>query len=88
MGKMMHYIMLSCPKATALIDKRTLGKLNTIEKMQLAMHTSVCKYCKLYTKQSALIDQLLNKHINPQVAAQKTSELERRILSSLAALNG
>lgn len=64
MKKIMHWIMLSCKKATELIEKKLLTKLSFREKVQLKMHKSLCNACTAYEKQSKLMDQLLSKHIH------------------------
>lgn len=60
----MNYLMLSCKKATELIEKRTLIKLSFKEKVQLRMHKSMCDACNAYEKESRKIDDLLHKHIH------------------------
>ncbi len=62
MKKLMHLLMLSCLRATELIEKRYIGKLTLIQKMQLHMHTSACNICNNYQKQSSLIHHTLLKH--------------------------
>lgn len=64
MKKLMNYLMLSCKKATELIEKRTLVRLSFKEKVQLRMHKSMCDACTAYEKQSRKIDELLHKHIH------------------------
>lgn len=64
MKKLMNYLMLSCKKATELIEKRTLVKLSFKEKVQLRLHKSMCDACTAYEKQSRKIDELLHKHIH------------------------
>ncbi|MBI5858386.1 MAG: hypothetical protein HZB42_12150 [Sphingobacteriales bacterium] len=64
MKKLMYYLMLSCKKATELIEKRTLVKLSFKEKVQLRMHKSMCDACTAYEMQSGKIDELLHKHIH------------------------
>lgn len=64
MKKLMNYLMLSCKKATELIEKRTLVRLSFREKVQLRMHKSMCDACTAYEKQSRKIDELLHKHIH------------------------
>lgn len=56
--------MLSCKKASGLIEKKLHFPLSPIEKMQLFFHTSMCDTCKSYQKQSKDLDILLDKHIH------------------------
>lgn len=51
--------MLSCRKATELIEKRSVFELNTLEKTQLFFHLKVCEACKQYEKQSTIIDSIM-----------------------------
>ena len=60
----MQWIMLSCKKATELIEKKLLTKLSFREKVQLKMHKSLCDACTAYEKQSKLMDELLSKHLH------------------------
>ncbi len=60
----MNFLMLSCKKAAALIDKKTEVKLSWKENMQLHMHTSMCDACTAYKKQSRFIDKALHTYIH------------------------
>ncbi|MCK5101640.1 MAG: hypothetical protein KAI99_13115 [Cyclobacteriaceae bacterium] len=64
MKKLMNILMLSCKKASGLIEKKLHFPLSPIEKMQLFFHTSMCDTCKSYQKQSKDLDILLDKHIH------------------------
>ncbi len=61
MKKLMHYLFLSCLKATELIEKKIYFGLTFREKMQLSAHTSMCKACTHYQKQSQLLDRALKQ---------------------------
>ena len=60
----MNLLILSCKKATELIEKRSVVKLSFKEKVQLRMHKSMCDVCTAYEEQSRKIDELLHKHIH------------------------
>lgn len=64
MKKIMNWLMLSCKKATELIEKKALLKITFKEKIQLQMHKSMCSACTAYEKQSKKLDELFYKHIN------------------------
>lgn len=64
MRKLMHILMLSCRKATGLIEKRSLVGLSWKEKVQLRLHKSMCDACTAYEKQSRLLDKFLHKHLH------------------------
>ena len=84
MKKMMNIIVLSCKKATELIEKRLVTKLTSVEKIQLKMHTAVCNQCATYEDQSAIIEKSLEK-INKQknVPMKLSSEKKEQILEAL-----
>ena len=61
MKRLMHYLFLSCLKATELIEKKIYSKLSFGEKMQLELHKMMCDACSNYEKDSLLIDKALQK---------------------------
>ena len=79
MKKLMNYLMLSCKKATELIEKRSLVRLTFKEKVQLHMHKSMCDACTTYEKQSKKIDELLHGHIHDAII-DKTAILNNEVL--------
>jgi len=64
MKKLMNFLMLSCKKAAALIDKKLEVKLSWKQKSMLKIHTAMCNSCSSYEKQSLLINKILHKHIH------------------------
>ena len=79
--------MLSCKKASALIDKKAEAKLSWKENMQLTMHKSMCDACTAYEKQSKLIDKILHTHIHSHSETNlsfiENKELQEKIISKL-----
>jgi hypothetical protein len=74
MKKLMNILMLSCRKATELIEKKLYFKLNKIESVQLIIHTSMCNACKTYEKQSKAIDHVLQSTLStPHVHSSVTA---------------
>jgi len=65
--------MLSCKKATELIEKRLVTKLTTVEKIQLKMHTAVCSNCSTYESQSNIIENCIAKIHQPDNKPMKLS---------------
>jgi len=53
----MHFLFLSCLKATELIEKKLAFKLSFKERLQLSVHKKMCKACTLYEGQSKLIEK-------------------------------
>ena len=60
----MNLIVLSCQKATFLIEKSHDKPLSFFDKMQLSMHLKICDKCAGYQKQSLLIDSVLKNNAN------------------------
>jgi hypothetical protein len=87
MKKVMNILMLSCIKATELIEKKTCVKLSFWEKGMLGMHKSMCSACTAYEKQSKLLDKFLQGHIHDcneeNIPLIKNAELKRQIISKL-----
>lgn len=82
MKKLMNIIMLSCKKATLLIEKSHSSPLSFTEKVKLKLHLSMCDKCTDYKKQSILIDNALKanrKHI-PNPADLKLSESTKAMI--------
>lgn len=55
--------MLSCDKATTLIEKKSGDKLSCGENLQLKMHTAMCGACKQYQRQSVLLNEAIKNHL-------------------------
>ncbi len=78
--------MLSCRKATMLIEKKLLVKLTFKEKVQLTMHKTMCDACTAYEQQSKELDNILHKHLTDHEGENnviKNSDLKKRIISKL-----
>jgi hypothetical protein len=84
MKKMMNILMLSCKKATELIEKRLVTKLTAVEKIQLKMHTTVCSKCSTYENQSEIIENSISKIHQPNKNTMKLSPKKKeQILKEL-----
>ncbi|MGI8950503.1 MAG: hypothetical protein ACR2FN_02850 [Chitinophagaceae bacterium] len=79
----MNAMMLSCVKATELMEMKEHVPLGLVKTMQLHMHTAMCSGCKNYMKQSLLINALLNKNFNMFYSDENTDKLEASIISKL-----
>lgn len=79
MKKLMHILFLSCIKATELIEKKFNFELSLTEKLKLKMHTSMCNACKLYEKQSEIIEDGIARHLKNQTEHVDVEELKKRI---------
>jgi hypothetical protein len=87
MMKLMNWLMLSCKKATELMEKQSLIGLSKKEILRLRLHTTMCDGCKAYQEQSILIDNLLHHHFDDKlldaVPQVENAELKERIILNL-----
>ena len=63
-NKIMHFLFLSCLKATELIEKKLHFKLTLKEKIQLEMHKMMCDACSMYEEQSEIIEEGIKIHLH------------------------
>jgi hypothetical protein len=63
MKALMNTLMLSCTKATGLIEKKSLDGLSGTENIRLSMHTAMCNACKQYQRQSILLNKAIVNHL-------------------------
>lgn len=81
----MHILLLSCAKATELMEKKFHFKLSYTEKIQLELHKMMCDACKRYEKQSEIIE----KGVKAQTSSKKndleidTEKLKSQIIKKL-----
>ena len=87
MKKLMNILMLSCKRASGLIEKKANLSLNPLEKVQLFIHTGMCDACKSYEKQSKDLDSILDKHMHstkPESSKDTLStDIKNKIISDL-----
>jgi thioredoxin-related protein len=83
MRKLMNLLMLSCKQASFLADKKSISPLTRKEKVMLAMHKSMCKYCTAFEKQSMAIDNYLQVYLTGQVPLVVNHELKLKIIERL-----
>ena len=83
-----HIIMLSCRKATELIEKKLHTRLSRRERVQLKWHKSICDACTLYEKQVVFIektlqDDLAKAPVEQAFPAREIEALQVKIIDSL-----
>ena len=83
MKKIMHFLFLSCLKATELIEKNLHITLSFKEKLQLKMHKSMCKACNTYEKHSIFLEESMKKQ-NTKPLNINIEELKAEILEKLS----
>ena len=55
---------LCCKQATyLLLKKEELKKLSFKEEMAMKFHMAICKFCRAFKKQSAIINQMINETV-------------------------
>lgn len=81
----MKILMLSCKKATELIEKKNVVNLSFGESIQLKMHKKMCKSCSNFEKQSSLIDNAFHKISSDEkyIVIHKNEELKVKIINKI-----
>jgi len=72
-------LMITCKEATMLSVKKAEIKLSFQDRFRLFIHLLVCKYCRLFDKQTKMINKLLSNW----KADKKLSDLEKNSLQNL-----
>lgn len=89
MWKLMNFFMLSCRKASELIEKKLLFGLSPLESIHLKVHTSMCTACTAYQKQSKDIHKALGtfvkekQDLNGTTATVDVDKLKEKIIRSI-----
>ena len=82
-------IIRNCKKATFLIDKRATDKLTLREIIELRIHLYGCSFCRLYKKQSRIINDMVQElfrnsmKTSVRLDADFKKELQERIEEEL-----
>jgi len=87
MRKIMNILMLSCRKATELIERRSLFGIDMFRKIQLFMHLKACDACKNYETHSNHIDLAVQKHLEnankDKVISNQIDSFKEKLISEL-----
>jgi len=84
MNGLMSTMMLSCKKATELVEKKSVVELAFTENIQLKMHLMVCSACKQYENQSKIIDLVLGQINKKNEEKQKLpQDVKTKIISEI-----
>jgi hypothetical protein len=54
-------IIYNCKQATFLIEKKALTRLSFREAVELRIHLYGCSFCRIYSKQSHVINQMVQE---------------------------
>jgi len=57
-------IIYNCKKATLLIEKKAMSKITVREYIELSIHLIGCRFCRIYKKQSAVINEMVRQLFN------------------------
>lgn len=57
-------IATNCEKATFMIEKKIFGALSFKEKWELKIHLAGCEPCRIFQRQSKLIDKIVGNIFN------------------------
>ena len=82
-------IMYNCRQATLLIEKKLAGRLSLRERLELHIHLTGCSFCRLYNKQSSLINNMVQQLLDSSNREDVTldddfkKELQERIEEEL-----
>lgn len=61
MNALMSLLLMTCKRATELIEKRSVAGLTIVERFRLRLHTSMCRACSEYKTQSNFLQKVLQK---------------------------
>lgn len=81
-------ITYNCKKATYLIEKQQIGRITSLEQVELRIHLAGCSICVTFMQQSAIINQMARKLFHSDFTELKLDEgfkeqLQKRINNHL-----
>lgn len=79
---------LSCLKATGLVEKRFHVRLSFRENLQLEIHKSMCSACRMYEKQSSVLNEAMLHPERWQHNKEDLTEFKALIVQELNRRNG
>ncbi len=59
--------MISCKQSTEWVIKKEHKKLSIKENLQLLSHMAICSFCRLFQKQSSVINKALSKNESKEI---------------------
>lgn len=87
MKKLMNKLLLSCFKATELIEKRLHIQLSWKESLRLRVHIMMCDACSLYEKQSKILEVGVSKQIKKADREIDIEAVKTQIIRKINQLN-
>ncbi|MCF8369101.1 MAG: hypothetical protein K9G76_08650 [Bacteroidales bacterium] len=76
-------MMISCEEATQMVVKAKFEKFSWYDKFRLKMHLAMCKFCALFAKQNAFIDEKVT-HIDQHTHTKLPTESKMRIVEEIS----
>ena len=76
-------LLISCLRATELIEKKFHLNLSFGDRLRLSVHKMMCSACSSYEKQSSIIDKLLALETGKQPAPQTITSIKKSIITRL-----
>lgn len=52
---------ITCKQAVDYISKREEGRLSSAQRFRLWQHLAICRFCRLFNRQNALLGSLLKR---------------------------
>ena len=64
-------IIYNCKQATFLIDKKATSRLSLREMIELRIHLYGCSFCRIYKKQSRMINEMVQELFRSSMQADR-----------------
>lgn len=74
--KLMNWLFFSCQHATEFVEKREFVSLSLMEKIRFKGHVTMCKACRSYERQSALLEKMIHYITNLSISKQETLKMD------------
>ncbi len=76
----MHFLNISCKKATYLVSKKEEGKLSWLEKVQLRGHLTICSLCRRFEIQTGWIGKHARQaHIEATLSVESKEKIQKAL---------
>lgn len=73
---------INCDEATAICNKNQYKEATFWEKLRLGIHIFICKKCRQFSRQNAIVTDVCNKHLRKDEAEYKLTENEKKVLQT------
>ena len=71
--------MIDCKEATYLSSKREEGRITFRQRLELAFHFFICKYCSGFVKNSDIIARVLTRERSVQLSDTEKEKMQQDI---------